>query len=231
VISHERRRFDIAVMRVVPDRPVHFVPGQSVALEPTSRRRGWRYYSMANAPRPDHSLDFHVRLIDGGMLSQVIVRSLRVGDWVRMGAPIGTLTLDQESDRDILLVAGSTGLAPIKSMLEQIARRPSPPRVHLFFGAQTADALYDLEDLNKRAAEAPWLTVVPTVSAGGDTVAAGGIRAEQGMLPDVVARYGRWTEHDAYVCGPNAMVAATADRLAQLGLPRNRIRLETFVDS
>jgi NAD(P)H-flavin reductase len=233
VISHERRRFDIAMLRVMPDRPLDYLPGQSVALEASSRRRGWRYYSMANAPRADHTLDFHVRLVDGGLISQTLVRTLRVGDWVRLGPPIGTLTLGQESERDILLVAGSTGLAPIKAILEQIARRTTPPRVHLFFGAQTADALYDLEDLGKRAAESPWLTVVPAVSASGDTVPSAGDAhgAQHGVLPDVVARHGHWAEHDAYVCGSPDMVVATTERLAQLGLPRNRIRLESFADA
>ena len=233
VVSHERRRFDIAVLRVMPDRPLDYLPGQSVALEATSRRRGWRYYSMANAPRADQTLDFHVRLIDGGLVSQVLVRSLQVGDWVRLGAPIGTLTLDQESGRDIMLVAGSTGLAPLKAILEQVARRPVPPRVHLFFGATSADALYDLEELGKLAAERPWLTVVPAVSAGGEyaSLQVDGFTAEYGLLPDVIARSGRWTECDAYVCGSAAMVAATAERLARLGLPRQRIRLETFIDS
>jgi NAD(P)H-flavin reductase len=50
-------------------------------------------------------------------------------------------------------------------------------------------------------------------------------------LPDVVARHGHWAEHDAYVCGSPDMVVATTERLAQLGLPRNRIRLESFADA
>jgi NAD(P)H-flavin reductase/hemoglobin-like flavoprotein len=251
VIAVERRRFDISVLRVQPDRPLPYLPGQSVAVEVQSRLRHWRYYSMANAPRPDHTLDFHVRLVDGGPVSSVLVRSTETGDRIRMGAPVGTLTLDESSERDVLLIGGSTGLAPLKAILEQISGRPSPPRVHLFFGARTRDGLYDLEDLTKLAGEFPWLTVVPAVSdePGGhgfsavlqsgsrrpgswfEPVARSDDEVELGNVSDVVAKRGPWNDHDAYVCGPSAMVGHTVEQLLQLGVPREQIRLETFADA
>ncbi|GAA4228830.1 FAD-binding oxidoreductase [Actinomadura meridiana] len=252
IVAVERRRFDISVLRVQPDRPLPYLPGQSVAIEVQSRLRHWRYYSMANAPRPDHTLDFHVRLVDGGPVSSVLVRATETGDRIRMGAPIGTLTLDESSERDVLLIGGSTGLAPLKAILEQISGRPVPPRVHLFFGARTRDGLYDLEDLTKLADEFPWLTVVPAVSDepgghGFSAVLQSGVRRpgswfepvsrsgddelEFGNLSDVVAKRGPWNDHDAYVCGPSAMVGHTVEQLLQLGLPRDQIRLESFADA
>jgi NAD(P)H-flavin reductase/hemoglobin-like flavoprotein len=226
IVAHERRRFDLAVMRVATDRPLPFLPGQSVAVEVPARPRMWRYYSMANAPRPDNTIDFHVRLIDGGPVSPVLVRSAAAGDWLKLAAPIGTMTYDDRSGRDVLLIGGSTGLAPLKSILERIAQSPAPPRVHLFFGARTVDGLYDLDDLTKRTAAYPWLTVVPAVS---DEPAEGGI--EQGTLADVIARHGLWRDHDAYVCGSPAMVDATVDRLVRLGLGMDRIRSDKFADA
>ncbi|MUN41975.1 globin domain-containing protein [Actinomadura litoris] len=237
VVGVERRRFDIAVLRVQPDRPLPYLPGQSVAVEVPARLRHWRYYSMANAPRPDNTVDFHVKLVDGGPVSTVLVRSTQTGDRIRMGAPIGTLTLDESSRRDVLLVAGSTGLAPLKAILEQLVRRPAPPRVHLFFGARDRDALYDLEDLTKLAQRHPWLTVVPAVSdeSAGHGFSAllqsGGGEVEHGNLPDVVARRGPWDDHDAYVCGSPEMVGRTAERLTRLGVDRARVRLETYADA
>jgi NAD(P)H-flavin reductase len=145
--------------------------------------------------------------------------------------------LDGESERDVLLVAGSTGLAPLKAILEQIARRPVPPRVHLFFGARTRDGLFDLEHLAKLAGGFPWLTVVPAVSdePGGHGFStflqSGDGDVEHGNLSDVVARRGPWDGHDAYVCGPSAMVGHTVEQLTRLGVPRDRIRLETFADA
>lgn len=223
VISVDRRRFDIAVLRVLPDRPLPYRAGQSVAMEVPGRLRHWRYYSMANAPREDGTLDFHVRLVDGGAVSTVLVRRIAVGDMVRLGAAVGTLTFDTGSGHDVLLVAGSTGLAPLKGILEEIGKRPKPPQVRLFFGARASDGLYDLEDLRKQAVELPWLTVVAAVS---DENAEGTL--EQGTLPDVVSRSGDWRGFDAYLCGPPRMVTATVDRLTRLGISEDRIRYETF---
>lgn len=226
VVTHERRRFDLAVMRVVTDRPLPFLPGQAVAVEVPYRPRMWRFYSMANAPRPDNTIDFHVRLVDGGPVSPVLVRSVSAGDRLRLASPVGTMTYDDRSGRDVLLIGGSTGLAPLKAILERIAQSPAPPRVHLFFGSRTMDGLYDLDDLAKRAVEYPWLTVVPAVS---DEPADGG--AEQGTLADVIARHGIWRDHDAYVCGSPTMVDATSDRLVRLGLGRDRIRFDKYADA
>ena len=144
VVGHERRTLDIAVLRVVPDAPFRYVPGQSVAVECEARPRLWRYYSMANAPRHDGTIDFHVRVIDGGSVSSALARGVSVGTRLRLGPPVGTLRLDMNSRRDVVLAAGSTGLAPLKAIIEQAAGLADPPRMHLVFGARTAADLYDL---------------------------------------------------------------------------------------
>jgi hemoglobin-like flavoprotein len=92
VIAHELRRFDIATFRVAVTQPMTYLPGQSVSMEAPERPRIWRLYSMANAPRDDLTMDFHVRMIDGGALSMVLTRGLAVGSRLRIGAPVGTLT-------------------------------------------------------------------------------------------------------------------------------------------
>ncbi len=222
VVAHELRRFDIATFRVVTSEPLAYLPGQSVSMESEARPRIWRFYSMANAPRDDQTMDFHVRMIDGGTLSMVLTRGLAVGSRLRIGAPVGTFTFGAGSGRNVLLVAGSTGLAPIKAILGQIAGLAEPPRTHLFFGTRTADGLYDLTDLEKMATGFPWLTVIPTVS--GEP----GYAGERGQLPDVVARAGGWRGHDAYVAGPTPMVEATVGRLTAMGVPASQVHAEDF---
>ncbi len=222
VIHHELRSSDIAVFRVSTSEPLPYEPGQSVAIESSERPRIWRLFSMANAPRRDAVLEFHVRMIAGGALSPALTRNLVTGSRLRLGAPVGEFTLDTTSGRDVLLVAGSTGLAPLKAIAEQIAGLAQAPNVHLFCGARTRDGLYDLPELEKLAARLPRLTVIPAVAAD---PAYGG---EHGVLSDVVARRGPWQGHDAYVCGSTSMVTATATRLASLGVPRGQIHIEDF---
>jgi len=222
VVAHELRSFDIAVFRLSLPDPVGFVPGQYVSITSSLRPRLWRMYSIANAPRPDGTMDFHVRMVDGGTLSMVLTRGLTVGSRLTLGPPAGVLTYDHSTARDVLLVAGSTGLAPLKAILEQIAGLPDPPRTHLFFGARRAEGLYDLPDLEKMAAGLHWLTV--TAAASDDPRYQG----ERGLLPDVVARSGSWRDHDAYICGPGAMVESTVGRLTTMGVPQGQIHTEEF---
>jgi NAD(P)H-flavin reductase/hemoglobin-like flavoprotein len=223
VVACERRSFDVSVLFVQPEPRLEYLPGQSVAIESPRRPRLWRYYSMANAPRQDGLLEFHVRLIDGGAVSMALTSGTAAGSELRLGPPVGVLTLRQPvSGRDLLLVAGSTGLAPLKAILEQLTALSQPPKVHLFVGARTADALYDLDSLEKMAAQYPWLTVTPAVSA--DPKFAG----ETGSLPDVVARHGDWSGHDAYLAGPTKLVQDTAARLTSAGMTADQIHIEDF---
>ncbi len=221
VVGHELRAFDVAVLTVATEPRLNFVPGQSVAIESSARPRLWRHYSVANAPRADGSMEFHVRLIDGGAVSMALTSGTTVGSGLKLGPPVGVLRLDTGSGRDVVMVGGSTGLAPLKAMLEQIAGLPRPPRAQLFFGARTADGLYDLPGLEKMAAEQPWLTVVPVVTRGR-------FAGHTGSLTDVVAGYGDLTSHDVYLAGPTDMVQDTASRLVAARTPAAQIHIEDF---
>jgi NAD(P)H-flavin reductase/hemoglobin-like flavoprotein len=223
VVAFERRAFDVSVLFVRPEPRLDYLPGQSVAIESPSRPKLWRYYSMANAPRGDGLLEFHIRLIDGGAVSMALTSSAIADTEVRLGSPVGALTLSHPaSGRDLLLVAGSTGLAPLKAILDQVTAFQQPPSVHLFFGARTADGLYDLDSLEKMAAQYPWLTVTPVVSADSR------FDGETGSLPDVVARHGDWSGRDAYLAGPTEMVQETVARLTSAGVVQDQIHIEDF---
>jgi NAD(P)H-flavin reductase/hemoglobin-like flavoprotein len=223
VVAHERRSFHISVLFVQPEPRMDYLPGQSVAVESPSRPRLWRYYSMANAPRRDGQLEFHVRMIDGGAVSMALTNRTILGAELKLGPPCGVLTLRRPaSSRNLLFVAGSTGLAPLKAILDQLTGVPQPPKVHLFFAARTAEGLYDLVCLEKMAAQHSWLTVTPTVSADP------GFAGETGDLPDVIARHGDWSGHDAYLAGPGGMLQDVAARLTSMGVAQDRIHIEDF---
>ncbi len=72
VLARERKSFDIAVLTVQTEPRLEYLPGQSVAIESPLRPRLWRYYSMANVPRADGTVEFHIRLIDGGAVSMAL---------------------------------------------------------------------------------------------------------------------------------------------------------------
>ena len=133
---------------------------------------------------------------------------------------MGDMRIDQQSRRDILCVAGGTGLAPDQGdrrrhgALEHrpqrhaVLRRP-PGRRPLRHGRRCTA----WPRMNR------WLTVVPACRTTRS------FNGEQGLLPDVVARHGRWGDHDVFVCGSPAMTRATVGRLMTLGVPADRLAL------
>ncbi|MFI7033274.1 globin domain-containing protein [Microbispora rosea] len=216
VIDHEPRTRDIAVLTLRPSQHMDFVPGQYVTVQTARWPRVWRRFSIANAPRADGTLRLHVRAVPGGWVSTALVRHTRIGDQLLLGPPVGTMT-PPESDRDLLCVAGGTGLAPLKAVIEHVIASGERPNIHLLFGVRRACDLYDMPDLARMEAAFPWLRVVPTVS---DDPGYDGMR---GRLPDVVERFHSWADHEAYVCGPAAMVNETVRRLQISGVPLARI--------
>jgi NAD(P)H-flavin reductase/hemoglobin-like flavoprotein len=221
VVAHERRGFDVAVLRVRPDPHFPYRAGQAVPVEVPSRPRLWRYYSPASAPRRDGTLELHVKAVPGGQVSTAIVSGLTAGDTIRLGAAFGqTLVLDPASNRPLLLIAGGTGLAPLKALTEQVAAEGGQRHTVLIAGARTSSDLYDLPTLAEMGRAWPWLTVIPAVSDDQ------WYRGERGTAAEVAARLGNWHDHDIYVCGSAAMVAATRQHLAALGVPPGRLRSE-----
>jgi NAD(P)H-flavin reductase/hemoglobin-like flavoprotein len=215
VVSHELRAPGVAVIRLRPSEPLPYQAGQYVPVQVTRWPRAWRPYSIANAPRRGGLIELHVRAIPGGQVSNTLVHHSVAGDCVLLGAPGGTMTL-ADSERDLLCVAGGTGLAPIKALVETaLAAPPSDagPRgrlrkITLFVGARQHFDLYDLEDLRLLESACPALRVLPVLS---DEPGYGGLC---GTLPEVVGGHGLFESAEAYICGPPAMVRMTAALLA-----------------
>jgi NAD(P)H-flavin reductase/hemoglobin-like flavoprotein len=224
VVSHERLGWDLAIITVQASEPIPYRAGQYVSVETPQRPRLWRYLSPANAPREDGTLEFHVRAVDGGWVSRAIVAHSRIGDTWRIGPPMGRMHVDPTTGRELLMVTGGTGMAPIKALLEDIADRPEQPRTQVFVGGRAWDDLYDFTSLRKFSYTNTWLDVVPVVEEDEE----GSSGAERGTLADVVTRYGAWSDHDVLVCGSPAMIRATVSRMLVAGTPLDRIKYDPF---
>ncbi|MEU7856840.1 globin domain-containing protein [Nonomuraea sp. NPDC049141] len=224
IILHEVRAPGIAVIRARLNYPYPFRAGQSASISLAQRQRMWRFYSFGNAPRRDNTIDLHVRVVDAGAVSTALVHGSQRGDILRVGAPMGDqLTLDTSQPRDLLLIAGGTGLAPLKALVEQVAYEGSRCNVRLFMGARTSRELYDLETLSKMDAENPWLSVVPVVSH--DSFYSG----ENGYVVDVALK--AWRGQDVFVCGSEEMVQSSVARLLDAGVPPQQIRFDEFTSA
>lgn len=224
IIAHERRADDIAVITVRTDRPYPYRAGQFASIETPYRPRSWRTYSMATGESPDGLVEFHVRAVGAGFVSGPLVWRATVGDQLKLGSPMGELAIDKESPRDVLCIAGGTGLAPIKAMVDEMTRWNTARKVTVYFGVRRTGDLYDIGALHRMAAINPWLTVLPCVSEEPTWT------GERGNLPDIVERHGPWADHDVFLCGSPDMTRATLTRLREIGVPESRISYDVAGD-
>src|SRR6266704_1086283 len=211
VVQHDQRGPNLAVLTIRPDPPLRYLPGQYLAVQVPRWPRVWRNFSIANAPRENGLIDLHVRAVPGGMVSASLVHNTRPGDTLLLGQANGEMTTPAGQDRDLLCIAGGTGLAPIKAIIEGVISASQPGRrrkISPFLGARAEGDLYDLRDLQVLESIYPALTVIPVVSHQPDF---SGIR---GMVPDVAALHASCEGKDIFISGPDGMVRETVRLLA-----------------
>ncbi len=212
IVEHDRRTPTIAVLTIRPEKPLAFEPGQYVTVQVARWPRLWRKYSVANAPRDNGLLDIHVRAVPGGMVSNALVSQSDTGDILTLAAARGGLRMPADPDRDIVGVAGGTGLAPIKAIVEAIVgetRQGKRRSVTLYVGARRSADLYDMRDLATLRLAYPALTLIP-VTESPDQETAG----KTGRLPEVVKAHPSFRDTEVYVAGPAALISATRRALA-----------------
>ncbi|MFD3531918.1 globin domain-containing protein [Streptomyces sp. NPDC058664] len=221
VVGHDMRTRDVAVVTVRTDQPYPFLAGQYTALETPWWPRVWRHYSFASAPRSDGLLSFHVKAVPAGWVSNALVHRARPGDVIRLGPPAGSMTVDHTTDSGLLCLGGGTGIAPIKALVEDVARHGRRRTVDVFYGARRNDDLYDIDTMLRLQQSHPWLSVRPVVDDGPVGLLSGGI-------PEVVREFGPWDAYDAYLSGPPGMIRRSVDSLVGMGIPSHRIRHDSI---
>jgi len=222
VVTVDRRADGIAVLTIAPDQPLPFIAGQHLTVQTPRWPRVWRPYSIACMPRDDGLLMLHVKAVPGGWVSSALVRHTSPGSRLVLGPPLGTMTLERAGNRDLLCVAGGTGLSPVKAIIEQAVRESATVRrrIYLYYGARRRSELYDLPDLWRLGDAYDGFELIPVTS---DDPAFDGM---QGNVGRVAARYMPHTYCDAYVAGPPEMVRETIRLLARAGLKNERIHFD-----
>ena len=222
IVGHERRTFDVAVLTLRPQYLLPFTPGQSIGVSHPAVR-SWRYYSPANAPRTDGTLELHVRAAPGGAVSSRLVYGCAVGDQVHLAAPVGErLTLWPAGSADLLMLAGGTGWAPVKALVEQVAAEGTQRRVDLYLGARTRTEFYDTDAIDKLASSCPWLRVTYVVGMDFQRP------AELVQPVDRALAEGDWRSRHVYICGSDEMVAHSLTALDRAGYHTGQLHHEGF---
>ncbi|WP_067894994.1 FAD-binding oxidoreductase [Nocardia vaccinii] len=187
-----------------------------------------RAYSLANVSNWDGELEFYVRLLPGGVMSEYLTARADVGDVLTVSGPQGAFTLAENGLRPRWFIAGGTGLSPLLSMLRRMAEWGDLQPARLFFGltrrceVYAQDALTDLTGAlpGFRADTVVWQPDPEWTGATGNPVDVAA--AEVALLDEMP---------DVYVCGPPPMVDAAFAALTAAGVPREQIHSESFFTS
>lgn len=219
VALHHVARFVSRLRLEVTGKPLVFLAGQYAELSFDGRPA--RAYSMANPP-DDPILEFHVRHF-GGVASGYVAERLRIGARVRLRAPYGSAYLRALS-RPIVAVAGSTGLAPIRSIVLSALAHGHRQPMHVFLGVRAEPDLYGVDELRSQARCHPDFQFTPVLShpeapTGHAT----------GLVHEAVAQaFTSLAGRDVYLAGPPPMVEATRATVLALGAERQAIFADAF---
>ncbi|HXP18153.1 MAG TPA: globin domain-containing protein [Streptosporangiaceae bacterium] len=219
IVQHDQRTATIAVLTIRPDKPLEYLPGQYISVQVPRWPKAWRTYSIANAPRDNGLLDIHVRAVPGGVLSTALVSHCGTTDALVLGPARGDMRVEPEAERDLVCVAGGTGLAPVKAIIESVicaTRHGRRRAITLYLGVRRPEDLYDMRDLNTLQLAYPSLTV--TAVTGPERGAAG----LAGGLDEVVGRHPSFRDTDVYISGPWGMVCQTI-RVLSRRVPADRL--------
>jgi ferredoxin-NAD(P)+ reductase (naphthalene dioxygenase ferredoxin-specific) len=224
VLAIEELTHDIRRLRIKPAKPMSFSPGQYATLQFTPDHI--RPYSWAGLPNDDE-MEFHIRQVPGGRVTDYVFSTLKVGDAVRISGPLGTAYLRQKHLGPMLCVGGGTGIAPIVSIVRGAMAANMHNPVHVYFGVRSQEDCYDVARLRRIAQEHGNMTLHVVVATG--PVHAG---LRSGLVTDAIQQdLPALKNFVGYFCGAPAMVEALNSVAQSLGMPLDNIHADAFYPS
>jgi propane monooxygenase reductase subunit len=223
-LTHDivRLALDIDAGHEIPYRTGQYV---DIAVPGTGQ---WRSFSMAGLPDegPGGRLEFLIKRYSGGMFSGLLDGALNPGDPLTVKGPYGTCVMRDAPDRDLILLAGGAGMAPVLAQLRGLAATGSARRTRFYYGARTERDLFALDEIAELGGGLTDFAFRPALSEDPSG------SYEQGLITEVVDRHeGDLSGADAYLCGPPPMCDAAMELLTGKGMPEERIFLDKFTTS
>jgi len=201
-----------------------FMAGQYIEFLLKDGRR--RAFSIANAPHEQGFLELHIRKIAGGHFTEQIFNEMPLKTILRIEAPLGSFFLREQNDKPIIMVAGGTGFAPVKGMIEHMIFNQIQRPVYLYRGARQVSDLY-MDELCQRWAQfMPNIQYIPVISDGNHGDDWDGRRGlvHQAVLEDHADLSG----FEVYVCGAPSMVDIAKQTFVEQGLPEEEFYSDAF---
>ena len=206
-------------------RRLAFSAGQA-AMVGLAGRAGRKPYSIASSPeelQQDGALAFLIEVGPDGE-ARPNLDGVGPGSRIAVQGPVGGFVLPRRLPRDLLFVAGGTGIAPLRAMIASALARPRPPSIALIYSARTPGEFAFIREL-RRLSRAGRIRLCTTVTREADRA----WRGRRGRIqPAWISAFVRHRDPLCFVCGPAPFVVSLMRMLREAGVPGGRIRREKY---
>ena len=202
---------------------LQFLAGQYIEFLLKDDKR--RAFSLASAPHADELLEIHVRRIPGGNFTEHVFTGMKEKDIMRIEGPLGSFFLREDSDKPIILIAGGTGFAPIKGLIEHALHIGVTRPMKLYWGAKNRAGLY-MNALAERWAADHGIAYTPVLS---EPAAEDAWTGRTGLVHEAaLADHADVAGYQVYACGAPVMCEAALRDFTARGLPKDEFFADVF---
>jgi CDP-4-dehydro-6-deoxyglucose reductase len=189
-----------------------------------------RSFSLANAPHDDAVLQLHIRHVAGGLFTEQVFSTMKVRDILRFNGPHGSFYLREDSSKPMILLAGGTGFAPIKAIVEHAIAEKCQRPIYIYWGAKARVDLYQNALAEQWAGEHANITYVPVLS---EPAASDAWSGRTGFVHQaVLADFPDLSGYQVYACGAPVMIdVARRDFTTTRQLPEEEFFADAFTFS
>lgn len=211
-------------LRLPASERLQFLAGQYIDILLKDGKK--RSFSLANAPHDDALLQLHIRHVPGGLFTDQVFSTMKVRDILRFNGPHGSFYLREDSPKPMILLAGGTGFAPIKAIVEHAIAENCQRPMFIYWGAKAKVDLYQNALPEKWAGEHANIRYQPVLS---EAVSSDLWNGRSGLVHQaVLADFPDLSGYQVYACGAPVMIeAAKRDFMAQ-GLPEDEFFADAF---
>lgn len=232
-------RFSVKTQNTIPPSPHHtpstslsFLPGQFVSMK--FGEKSWRSYSIASTPEEEFELI--VRLVEGGVASEVF-RQSKIGDTFPFKGPFGHFVLSDTPNAHLVFCATGTGIAPFRGMIKTEVQTQNPRPMTLLYGGRNRDDIAYLDEIDTWSEDLDIQLAFSRITESEQSE----LQAQhphyhihKGRITDLLnspstkgePEGGALTEY--YICGNGDMVMSVQEILEEQGIPKEQVFLERF---
>lgn len=209
-------------LQTPPANPLRYMAGQYLDFLLDDGRR--RSFSIANAPNDQGIVELHLRHVAGGRFVDWVINEMPERAMFRIEGPLGAFYLRDDSRRPMLLMAGGTGFAPVRAMIQHYMNLRLDRPLHLYWGARQAADLYALAEIRAWVQDHAQLQFTPVLSE-----ADANWQGARGWVHEaLLADYPQLQAHEVYMSGPPPMIQAAKPAFAAAGLDADHLYYDSF---